>query len=100
MHLTRIACSPLGCGHKDGRANRVPGPGGDGRSCTSELRQGGGRVVGVTTWVLVAIEGGTLVFSQWDPVLDAQWQVRLQFNESKHSISYASSEETKLTLAM
>ena len=69
---------PSGCSNEGAWANRVPGPGSDGRSCGGELREGGSWVVDVAVWVLETIEGGTLVHGQWDTVLDAQWQVRLE----------------------
>ena len=48
------------------------------RSCVSELGECGGRVVGVTARSgLRGEEGRTLIFCQWNTILDVQWQIGL-----------------------
>jgi len=89
-----------GCGDESAGTNRVPGPGGDGSSCGSELGQGGSWVVDVSVRVLQAVEGGALVHGQRDTVLDAQWQVGLESNESQNSIHHAWTDRKELTLAI
>jgi len=85
---------------KGAGANRVPCPGSDGSGRGGELRQCGSWVVGVTVWVLEAVEGGTLVLGQRDTVLDAQWQVGLESKESRNSFHYAWADGKRLTLAI
>ena len=67
--VTRSCICPLGCSNKDG-ANRVPSSGNGGRSRSSDLGEGGSRVVGVTVGILRGVEGRTLVFCQRDTIFD------------------------------
>ena len=76
---------PLGCRNKSATVDRVPCPGGNDRGCPNELGESGGWVVGVTLRASDRVEGGTLVFGQWDTVLDPQWQVGLESKESQDS---------------
>ena len=66
--ITRI---PSSCRNKGAGTSRVPNLGEGHSRGTLELVEGGGWVVGVTVWVLQAVEGGTLVPGQRDAVLDA-----------------------------
>jgi len=83
---------PSSCRNEGGGANRVPDTGDDGSSCAVELKEGGGWVVGVAVWVLETIEGGTLVPGQRYTVLDTQWQVGLESEESQNSLYRTSTE--------
>ena len=83
---------PLGCKNKNVGVDHFLCPGGDGRSYTSELGESGGRVVGVTVWVYEIVEGRTLVSGQRDTVLDAQWQVGLESEESQDLIHHSRSD--------